>query len=147
MKRGGRKTQPLAELVLLCVLIGAMGSCTVKGVRQFNSKAPFVETRGIVSRLECSDHGAYYVKFEVDGKNIQARSRFKNADCRALAVGQDARVWYSAGDPEYVLFVPPADAQGVVDSDIWFTVYAGVVLLSAFALGWKRRQRSAREAA
>lgn len=120
--------------LLPAILVVLMSLSVWSDIRGFNARAPFLETRGEVAKLECDNHGQYQVRFSV-GEQILTRGSgnlYLRANCKGLTVGQKVSVWYSAHDPSYASFVSPERALSYMKGEITSLVIFGYPLLVGF---------------
>jgi hypothetical protein len=106
------------------VLVGAVVMSDVSTLRELSSKSPFVEADAHVVRLDCENHGAYFVQFEVDGRLLERgpASHYFRKDCHSQVRGANVSVWYSLHDTTYATFIEPEKASAAVRNDIWAVI-------------------------
>jgi hypothetical protein len=131
--------QPFEALLLPAMLALAADLYLWSELREFKGMEPFVETKGIVTSLECSNHGNYTVSFKAGPTSIERLSlpREHRRNCDSLYVGQDVTVWYSIRDPERASTLHPQQAEKVYLGEMqgitlfWLPVAAALSFLFA----------------
>lgn len=113
-------------------------------LRTFDAKAPYIEVSGIVANLDCQNHGKYQVIFSVSGRefNVGAGNFYLRQACASLRTGEIVPVWYSANDPQFASFVPPAQALRAIKNELLLTVlipYPLWVVFLFLALRYKNK--------
>jgi hypothetical protein len=130
----GKKVNLWFAFLLPAILVVLMTLSVWSDIRGFNEKAPFVEVRGEVAKLECGNHGQYQVSFSV-GERVLTRGSgnlYLRANCKDLTAGQIVSVWYSAHDPSYASFVSPERALSYMKGEIASLVFFGYPFLAGF---------------
>jgi hypothetical protein len=130
----GKKVNLWVAFLLPAILVVLIALSVWSDIRGFNEKAPFLEARGEVAKLECDNHGQYQVKFSVKGQVLTRGSGnlYLRANCKDLTVGQMVSVWYSALDPSYASFVSPEHALSYMKGEIISLVFFGYPFLAGF---------------
>lgn len=101
------------QALLIPILPVAMLAWTVKSdIREFKNLAPFAQTTGSVSKLDCGNHGNYHVIYEVDGTTYteMAGNLYLNGECRELKVNDLVTVWASQKDAKFISLISPERA-------------------------------------
>jgi hypothetical protein len=103
---------PIVPTALLMISVNS-------DIGEFRNRAPFSPTTGRVSKLDCSNHGNYYVAYEVNGTPYteMAGNLYLKGNCGELKVNDSVAVWASQKDSKYVSFISPESALEYMTSE------------------------------
>ena len=132
-------------LALPFVLVAILASSSWLELMAFKDKQPFVLTHGTVASLDCSNHGAFRVRYAAGDATFTrgAGSLTLKLNCANLDVGQDVTVWYSARDPGFASFVEPQGVPGAIHTEIGYMFLVGFPLLACFLFFAMKARRPA----
>jgi len=100
--------------------------------RQWRIGAASVSTIGLVTALDCPNHGHVDYSFAADRQNYSARQFFVDGiDCRSLKIGQRIAVVYERAAPDNNLALYPIEGEGNRARSAFLT---GLAFMSAFIL-------------
>ena len=137
----------VATIALLLIWLGAPQQ-TWRTWRIYNNTATTV---GVITDLDCNNHGHLGYSFEVGGVRYLGRSPNFHGDCRELKNGQRVLIHYEAGAPATNLATIDdrrgRDASSMLRNEILvslaiFIVFLPMLILAAWFLARKFINRS-----
>lgn len=96
-------------------------------LRVLREKAPFAEVAGEIVKLDCGNHGNYYVQFFVgETKRVRAASGTPGkSSCGSVWIGKKASVWYSVADPNYIALEEPERSASWIKDEMGGMLFLG----------------------
>lgn len=113
--------------LLLPILPTALLTTSVKSdMHEFQNRTPFSQTTGRVSKLDCSNHGNYFVTYEVNATTYteMAGNPYLKGNCNKLKPNEIVAVWASQKDAKYVSFISPENALKYMTSEFRILIFA-----------------------
>jgi hypothetical protein len=108
-------------IIIPIIPITTMQFSIRSNINDFKKMAPFTEITGHVSKLNCANHGEYYVQYKNDNDNIELVNKaahfLLNGECKSLHVDELVKVWVSERDINYVSFLSPDSALNYMRSE------------------------------
>src|SRR5690349_2345513 len=97
----------------MCLVVPAFGVglllwSSYADLRELREKAPFAEVAGEVVKLDCGNHGNYFVQFSLGDTKITrgVMGAPGRPGCGSAWVGKKTAIWHSASDPSYIALHP-----------------------------------------
>ena len=116
----------------------------MKNIKEIESNSPFQKISANISRLDCDNHGYYYVGYDIN--NVKFKDvkplHWPPSNCKNRSLGQVLEVWVSSKNNSYVLGGEPVKVIKYLKSDRYVILFCFPFILAIIIFALRKAEKS-----